>query len=124
MGVPHRTVTHWPEPPILVALCALAVASGPFGWGVWLIFFSIAGVCASLLSHWTGDLIFGKAHTRDNDNGSYTVIRPRGVPYLFGTRYIGLGVKVDSLAERRFRKFLNWSIPGTILLMFYLALGG
>lgn len=124
LGIPHRTVTHWPEPPIIGGLIALAVAAGPFGWGVWLIFMAIAGICCSILSHWIGDFIFGKAHTRDNPNGGFTVIRPRGVPYLFGTRYRGLGVKVDSLSERYLRRFLYWSFPGTIIIMFYLTLGG
>ena len=124
LGLSHRGPSHWPEPPLLIALLALAVARGPFGYATLMVGLTVAGICNSILSHWTGDFMFGKAHTRDNPNGTFTVIRPRGVPYLFGTRYRGIGFKVDSDGEKYFRRFLHFSFPISVIAMFYVVLGG
>lgn len=119
LGFKHRGPTHWPEPPILLGLLFLAAAASPFGPIWWSIFMALAGVCNSWLSHWTGDYIFGKAHVAEREDGSFTVIRPRGVPYNFGKGYKGLGFKVNSDGEHRFRKVLNFTITPVMLSMLY-----
>jgi hypothetical protein len=123
LGLSHRGPSHWPEFPLFGGLLALAVAALDFGPIAWIAAMVFAGICNSILSHWTGDFMFGKAHTRDNPDGSFTVIRPRGVPYFFGTRYKGIGFKVNSGGERRFRAFLKVSLPLTIIASMYLAIG-
>lgn len=107
--VPHRTVTHWPELPL--AGLALSVGFLPLLAGVLL-----GGGCAGVLSHWWGDLAFGKAHVSKGPDGQITgIIRPRGVPYLLGTRYFGLGIKVGSPGEDMFRKFLMLTFPLSVI---------
>lgn len=110
--VKHRGPTHWPEPPLIVGMLAI----GLLPWLAWLL---LGGVACAMLSHWSGDLMFGKAHVLRNEAGEYVAtIRPRGVPYLFGHRYIGWGIKVDSKAEKYFRVFLTTTFP----VMFFVVL--
>lgn len=115
--VKHRGPTHWPEPPLIVGMLAI----GLLPWFAW---FLLGGAACAMLSHWSGDLMFGKAHVlKDGDERIVAVLRPRGVPYLFGTRYIGWGIKVDSTAEKNFRVFLRFSFPIMLILMIYVVLG-
>jgi hypothetical protein len=116
LGLKHRGLSHWPEPPFLLALLALAVAAS-LDYLAMMIGLSIAGICNSLLSHWTGDLMFGKAHMYHGH-----MVRPRGVPYLFGTKHFGFGGKVDSPLEKRFRKFLHVTLPVSFVIVFYVAM--
>ncbi len=115
----HRKLSHWPEPPLIVALLGLSLASSPLGYVPMMIGFSLSGICCSLLSHWTGDFMFGKAWIV---NGA--VIRHRGVPMLFGTQYEGFGWKVDGKGEKYFRRFLKSTLPIVFLLILYFTLGG
>jgi hypothetical protein len=90
-----------------------------------LIALVVGGVCNSLLSHWTGDFAFGKAHVMKDDDGHIkAILRPRGAPYWFGTRYKGLGWKVNGKGEHRLRKVLIalfpiWAVAVLILSYVY-----
>ena len=101
VGIPHRTLTHhW-----LVAWSIILpsfIMPPPFSW-------ALLGIGLGWLSHIIGDFMFGKAHTRDNIDGSFTVIRGRGVPAPM--KYRGLGLKVGGPFEVKFRRRLVKVMP-------------
>lgn len=101
VGIPHRTLTHhW-----IVAWSIILpsfIMPAPISW-------ILLGIGLGWLSHIIGDFMFGKAHTKDNADGSFTVIRGRGVPAPF--RYRGLGLKVGGDWEVMFRRRLVRAMP-------------
>jgi hypothetical protein len=116
--MPHRGPTHWPEPPLIIGLLAFLVLP----WPLWVL---LGGAACGVLSHWSGDMAFGKAHVmKDGDGKVVAVLRPQGAPYLFGRRYVGWGIKVDSKAEKFVRSALYAAYPVVLCVVTFLVLGG
>lgn len=98
----HRCQSHNYVYPLIVTLIAAFLPA--------IIMYGILSVTLAWFSHLQGDWVFGKAHTRDNPHGGFTMMRPRGIPIPpFG--YHGLGRKVDGRLEQWTCRAFGWSLP-------------
>ena len=77
----HRKLTHWVEIPLGAGWVMFAVGAPWFAWSL-LIGWS---------SHLAADFVFGRAGWGHG----------RGVPVLFGTVYVGLGLKAGGAIENK-----------------------
>lgn len=102
LHLPHRRQSHTYTYPLAVSVLSFLLPT--------LLTYVVLSVTLAWFSHLQGDFVFGKAHTRDNPNGGFIVMRPRGIPIPpFG--YHGMGRKVDGDLEQFVCRAFGFMLP-------------